>query len=258
MKDIIINSLKAIKIRLEIYRMGRSKIYYDTFVSSKLAAIDAKAKRPYRYDIINFLAKQINAQNYLEIGVRNPADNFNLINCVNKFSVDPGVEFELNPVDFQMTSDDFFQKLNEDALKIKSSIKFDVIFIDGLHLAEQVEKDISNAMQFLSEEGFIVLHDCNPPTEFHARENFEFNFTPAGGAWNGTTWKAFVKARKMYHSCCIDTDWGVGIVSKKERPLLNILGSNENIFFEYNDFSLKRQEQLNLISFDTFTKSFQS
>ena len=61
----------------------------------------------------------------------------------------------------------------------------------------------------------------------------------------------------MYHSCCIDTDWGVGIVSKKERPLLNILGSNENNFFEYNDFSLKRQEQLNLISFDTFTKSFQ-
>jgi hypothetical protein len=202
------------------------------------------------------LSAQIKAQNYLEIGVRNPADNFNLINCVNKYSVDPGVEFELNPVDFQMTSDEFFQKLKQDKLKIARSIKFDIIFIDGLHLSEQVDKDISNAIEFLSEDGIILLHDCNPPTEFHARENFEFNFTPAGGAWNGTTWKAFVKARKSYYSCCIDTDWGVGIISKKERPHFNKLDLIENTFFEYNNFNLNRKEQLNLISFDVFTKYF--
>ena len=65
-------------------------------------------------------------------------------------------------------------------------ITFDVIFIDGLHLADQVEKDIDNALKFIKEDGFIILHDVNPPTEWHARESYLFFNSPAAGAWNGT------------------------------------------------------------------------
>ncbi len=84
-------------------------------------------------------------------------------------------------------------------------ILFDVIFIDGLHLAEQVDRDISNSLKVLKEDGFIVLHDCNPPTEWHAREMYAFYHTPAQGQWNGTTWKAFLKYRNdnSIYSCCI-------------------------------------------------------
>ena len=98
-----------------------------------------------------------------------------------------------------------------------------MIFIDGLHLAAQVDLDISNAFKFLKPDGFVVLHDCNPPTEWHAREDYYFNMTPAKGYWNGTTWKAFVKWRSNseVQSCCIDTDWGIANDRKKYLNLID-------------------------------------
>lgn len=128
------------------------------------------AKEPKRFDIINFLLESLNRPTtYLEIGVRNPDDNFNKINSETKYSVDPGIEFEENPVDFKVTSDEFFDGLRKGTF-LDKDIRFDVIFIDGLHLAEQVDRDITNALEYLTDDGFIVLHDCNPPTEWHARE----------------------------------------------------------------------------------------
>mgnify|MGYP003381534756 CR=1 FL=1 len=35
-----------------------------------------------------------------------------------KYSVDPGVEFKENPVDFKMTSDDFFQKITNGTIPV--------------------------------------------------------------------------------------------------------------------------------------------
>jgi hypothetical protein len=100
----------------------------------------------------------------------------------------------------------------------------------------------------------VVLHDCNPPTEWHARETYGFYNSPADGAWNGTVWKAFLKRRfeKSLYSCCIDTDWGVGIISKK----INIGSptSKVNPFFEYKEFDKYRKDYLNLISFEEFIK----
>lgn len=240
----------------KLYQLGRRFNNDKTFARVNELTQQEMAKDPKRFDIINFLAEKINAINYLEIGVRNPADNFDLVNIKNKYSVDPGFEFESNPVDFKLTSDDFFVQLSENKLSITSDIRFDIIFIDGLHLAYQVEKDISNANRFLSENGFIVLHDCNPPTEFHARESYNFTSSPADGFWNGTTWKAFVKARTDYYSCCIDSDWGVGILSKQSRPTFSKLSNNENTFFDFNIFDNTRTVQLNLLSFEQFSKGF--
>ena len=135
---------------------------------------------------------------------------------------------------------------------LSDNIKFDVIFIDGLHLAEQVERDISNSLKFLKDDGFIVMHDCNPPSEYHASENYSYRLSPAKDYWNGTTWKAFVKSRqsKDYYSCCIDTDWGVGIISKKIN--LGNSSSISNPFYEFNTLDLNRKESLNLMNFDSF------
>ncbi|WP_370089395.1 class I SAM-dependent methyltransferase [Ekhidna sp.] len=212
-------------------------------------------KRPTRTDVINFVLGTIGGNlNYLEIGVRNPQDNFNHINASNKYSVDPGVEYEENPVDFKMTSDEFFNALRTG--KVLNSQKFDAIFIDGLHLAEQVERDINNSLEFIKDDGFIFMHDCNPPSEWHARETYTYKMSPAGGNWNGTTWKAFVQARKRIdiYSCCIDTDWGVGVISKT-KPL-GKSNTVENRFYEYAVMEAKRRESLNLMSFDEFKKLF--
>jgi hypothetical protein len=189
----------------------------------------------------------------LEIGVRNPEDNFLKISADQKFSVDPGHEVQENKADFPCTSDVFFQKLKSGDWKGVPD-QFDVIFIDGLHTAEQVDQDISNSLKVLAEDGFIVVHDCNPPTEWHAREEFRFGRSPAGKYWNGTTWKAFLKWRKNkdVYSSCVDTDWGVGIISKKIP--LGEATSLTNEFFEYKVFDAHRREFLNLISMEEFTQ----
>src|SRR5690606_27460848 len=106
------------------------------------------------------------ATRYLEIGVRNPQANFDKIRASEKYGVDPGIEFEDNPVNFKMTSDAFFAQLSAGEC-LSPEIRFDVIFIDGLHTADQVERDIRNSLRYLADTGFVVAHDCNPPTEYH-------------------------------------------------------------------------------------------
>lgn len=212
------------------------------------------SKTPKRTEIINFLLSlSQNDTTYLEIGVRNPNDNYSHIKADKKYSVDPGVEFLNNPVDFKMTSDEFFQNLSSNKV-LSNDVKFDVIFIDGLHLAEQVDRDIENAMKYIKDYGFVVLHDCNPPSEWHARESYKYHNTPALGSWNGTTWKAFLKWRckSSVNSCCIDTDWGVGILSKNH-PIGKSMELT-NPFFEYNLLDENRKDYLNLIDFENFKK----
>lgn len=213
-------------------------------------------KTPLRSDIINFVLGTFSKETYyLEIGVRHVEENFNLISATNKYSVDPGYESEVNNVDFKVTSDEFFQGLRKREI-LNPDLKFDVIFIDGSHLADQVERDINNSLDFLSPDGFIIMHDCNPPTEFHASENYYYRLSPSGDYWNGTTWKAFFNARKRsdIFSCCIDSDWGIGILTKK----INCGNPStvKNDFFEYHIFNRYRKESLNLITFDQFKSLF--
>ena len=243
--------IKGRDINNDPYYIKGKEVLNDTeFIKVQELAKKEELKKPLRTEIINFLLSK-NNDNYLEIGVRNPNDNFNQIIAKNKYSVDPGVEFKTNPVDFKMTSDVFFQKLTNNDI-LNNEIKFDVIFIDGLHLADQVDRDISNALKFIKDDGFIVLHDCNPPSEWHAREDFKYSHTPAYGAWNGTTWKAFLKWRfnPDVNSCCIDSDWGVGIISKKQE--IGKIIESENSFFEFKMLDKNRKKYLNLISFESF------
>lgn len=230
-----------------------SKLADANHAKGRIINKQERSKPSNRTEIINFLLshrrQEGQATSYLEIGVRNPDDNFHHIQSDEKYSVDPGLEYEKNPVDFKMTSDTFFSQLDQGEI-LSPSQKFDVIFIDGLHLAEQVDRDITNASNCIKDGGFIVLHDCNPPTEWHAREQYEYELSPASGFWNGTTWKAFVKwrANKEWYSCCVDTDFGIGIISKNHR-LGDPLPMPVNPFFEYQVFNENRNRHLNLLSF---------
>lgn len=261
----MIKLLKKIKVRLkqelvylkdknhlELYHLGlmyKENEFYKK--ANEITNLELN-KSIFRFDIINHILSTFNRSTvYLEIGVRYLEHNFNKINANTKYSVDPGVENLHNPVDFKVTSDSFYKGLDSNEF-LDKEIKFDVVFIDGLHLAEQVERDIENALRFLNDDGFIVLHDCNPPTEFHASETYEYRLSPSKGFWNGTTWKAFFKYRQNsnLYSCCIDTDWGVGIISKNKN--IGEATPIENPYFEYKVFSSHRKESLNLMSFDEF------
>jgi hypothetical protein len=188
-----------------------------------------------RTDLLNFLAEKYNLQRYLEIGVQYK-QNFNKIICRAKVGVDPD---PASGVHYCMTSDAFFTYAI-------GSHEYDLIFIDGLHTAEQVKKDFENALKVLSPNGFIVLHDCNPEKEEHT-------IVPRPkptGHWNGSCYK-FAAAFHGYHRnrYTVDIDNGCMVFTPHRAPMCEVPVLN-NISWDY--FDTHRKELLNLISWDEF------
>lgn len=201
----------------------------------------------FRYDIINSLISKFNFEKYLEIGVRHPDDCFNKINCRIKHSVDPMFEHVDNSIEFKYTSDNFFSLLEGNNFNLPSNYKWDVIFIDGDHISTQVEKDVHNSLNHLSDNGYIIMHDCNPPDLFHAREDYLVNGEMV--CWNGTVWKVIYKLRATRPDLSVhtvDTDWGIGIITRGSQVCCNF----DNPFYEFRKFELNKKDYLNLISVD--------
>jgi hypothetical protein len=93
--------------------------------------------------------------------------------------------------------------------------KWDVIFIDGLHISHQVEKDILNSLEHLSDDGYILLHDCNPFLYEYDYKRIVEDYW--GQAWNGTVWKTIYKflcTREDLDIYTINTDEGVGLIKE--------------------------------------------
>ena len=170
-----------------------------------------------------------------------PTVNFIKVNCKVKESVDPYdtnsqfctawtdeklAEF-LGYLTYRMTSDDFFVAYPQK--------KYDLIFIDGLHMENQSDKDIYNALKHLNRGGVVVVHDCLPVSkESQIEEN-------PSGDWVGTVWRSIVKYT-LYSPCdvkVIDTDWGVGIVEYCDNMDFTI---PECIDLDYDDFSSRKRE----------------
>jgi glycosyltransferase involved in cell wall biosynthesis len=184
-----------------------------------------------RTDIINHLIKKNGYKSYLEIGVRNPNDNFNLIECELKTGVDPDKNAKATHT---MTSDLFFAA---------NQWNYDIIFIDGLHHADQVLKDLFNSIRILSKGGTIVCHDMNPPKE----SNQIIPFEAAGEMnWTGDCWKAWVELRQLggYSMKVLNTDWGVGVIQVDES--VKALKISEEI--TYANLDKNRVKWLNLVN----------
>ena len=194
-----------------------------------------------RTSIINHLIILYDFKTYLEIGVRD-SRNFDKINIEKKLGVDPNPLKKDSQI-LTLTSNKFFET---------NKIKFDIILIDGLHLEYQVDKDIQNSLKTLNNNGVIIMHDCNPPTKFHQRENYEVN--GKFPAWNGTTWRSFAKLRinnDDLNMCCVDCDWGIGIIKKGSQKIFKI---KQDLSYEL--LEKKRKKLLNLISVSEFIQEF--
>ena len=124
-----------------------------------------------RVELINHYLSKKDLKKYLEIGVYK-GHSFNGVNAEIKDSVDPDTD---SPAIYHMTSDDFFEKV-----ATTLDYKYDVIFIDGLHHTEQVDKDIKNSLKYLEEDGVVILHDCNPINEMRQRVPADFDIWEHG------------------------------------------------------------------------------
>lgn len=221
-------------------KFGLSFEYYKELENE----ISKSYKRMTRTDVLNHLIQRYNLKRYLEIGVQVPALNFDKIQCEYKVGVDPDPKALAS---LQMTSDQFFKNPR---LYLTDSIDddlppFDLIFIDGLHTAEQVKKDFENALKILCDGGFIVLHDVNP-------ETYDRTLVPRPtptGTWNGSTYKFAVAFEDSPHVYTVDVDHGCMVIQKKEG-----LKWGHVSYLNWEFFDQYRKELLHLISWDEFIK----
>jgi hypothetical protein len=214
-----------------------------------------------RNQLIQSLINKHNFKSYMEIGVRE-GHVFFLIKCKNKIAIDPNFAFQwkqnikrfisllTGSQFYAMTSDDFFAK---HANKVLSTKKLDVALIDGMHEMDFALRDILNSLRYLSDDGFVIVHDCNPISAERACSFEEWKGRDYEGVWNGDVWKSIlylIRNRTDLEVFVIDTDNGLGVIRKS-----NGVKSTENIdpaSFEvirkmtYSDLEKSRTEFLNL------------
>jgi SAM-dependent methyltransferase len=200
------------------FRELKNKIFYKDKITHRF---DYEENFYTRHAFINKAIMKYKDCNYLEIGVASNSV-FNSIPLENdkKFGVDP-----LEGGNYRMTSDEFFQTYN--------NLKFDVIFIDGLHHYEQCQKDCLNSIKSLKDGGIILFHDLLP------RSPFEENVPQKHNVWTGDVWKVAVELANSENADfkIVNIDMGIGI-----------LKINKN--FEYKKLdNLKNEDFFNFLEY---------
>ena len=130
---------------------------------------------------------------YLEIGVEY---GYTFVNVKSdlKYAVDPNLRFNklLRPRSWRLhetNSDEFFSSLEK-------SVKFDVVFLDGLHTSEQTYRDFCNCLPHLKSKSVVIIDDTVPSDEFSAISDQELSYQlrlksgkPGDGSWHGDVFR---------------------------------------------------------------------
>lgn len=224
----------------------------------------------YIYDFLNLIIEKKNYESYLEIGVC-LGRTFRNIKCKRRLSVDPK---ENEYVTHVMTSNDFFKE---------NKNKFDLIFVDGLHVYEQVKQDILNSLECLNENGIIIAHDTFPKNEYEERYEYtideqelikvldkynveysKYNVRDLSAFWMGNVWKSILDLQledndlefytldkndiNIFHSFETNSlSCGVTVIRRGVKNKINII-KPENL--DYKFFRENCQKILNLVTYD--------
>lgn len=208
---------------------------------------------------ITFLKKLIQGTRYLEIGV-NKGGTFHHLEFEEKVAVDPKFQFKKESyacpgVQFCETrSDDFF-------LNTSTAMRFDIIFLDGLHTYEQTFTDFLHAVQLSHERTFILIDDTYPSDTYSSMRSDEFCIQSRKKAfphaeevslsWHGDTYKAIfllkLFASKFDYATIIDRGNPQTLVWSKALTARN---SHNQPYKTYADQRLLRNVLENFSSVD--------
>jgi len=216
-------------------------------------------------EIINKYLTATHGENYLEIGVRR-GTSIKPIMAKKKWGVDPKivlnrsklidyllkkVSFLSNTHFFEMTSDHFFKT----QFRMFKDTKINVALIDGIHTYEQSLRDVVNCLNYLDDNGVIVMHDCNPITPAmafpassidDAKKQILSGWT---GKWCGDVWKTIAYLRSHRNDlfvCVLACDKGVGIIKRGKPESMLQLSLEQINDMSYGNLFSRREELLNL------------
>jgi hypothetical protein len=194
---------------------------------------------------------------YLEIGLsHNPKAPYRLItdNSIYKTSIDYD---KTTKPDYCMSSDEFFNKLRLEKTDFNEKHKWDCIFIDGDHFAEQVYLDLNNAFKHLSDNGVIFMHDSLP---------WLYDMTIEEKVWSREAtcqdaWKVIefcLKERGDMHVCTIEENGGgIGVITKCSSPR-PMLPREFNRFYQFGVYNRDKFKFMNTIKSDNLLKWIKS
>lgn len=111
-------------------------------------------------DLINHLAHD-RYRRYLEIGVESGV-TYKAVNIEEKTAVDPFFKVPTSTLSGRVFS------LNSDAFFARDGNQYDCIFLDGLHVYEQIRRDFLNSWGRLSPNGVVLIDDCIPSDDLAA------------------------------------------------------------------------------------------
>lgn len=191
-------------------------------------------------EVIQHYIDSVGAKSYLEIGLGD-LGNFNAIKCDIKHGVDPDNKKELplataTEIIFRMPSDAFLKADGSSPVYM-----YDVIFIDGLHHADQVWRDIEGSLNHLNPGGVILVHDINPA-------DYEMTVVPRKTKqWTGNVYKSWyrfnMQAREVV-LLSLEDDFGIGVIMPQQGFKLTKAHYKNVTFNDYKEWLKERFTQL--------------
>lgn len=129
---------------------------------------------------------------YLEIGVAQ-GTTLQSVNSKEKHGVDPNPLFNVK----RLPENTSFDCMTSDAyFKIQpSNVKFDFIFLDGLHESNQLLRDLHNSLKHVKPGGWILVDDVIPSDSISAFPDIDESYSMRGVSpiegfpWHGDCYK---------------------------------------------------------------------
>lgn len=222
------------------------------------APVARPGRPPTRVDVIRELLAVTRGASYLEIGVRDGIC-FEAVDAPTRVAVDPAFAFRVPVVAwlrthvlrattgtlfFRTTSDRFFRG---PARRLGT---FAVVFVDGLHTAEQSHRDVLNALERLEQGGVIVVHDCSPESAAAAAPTLAEAMSMPGylKRWNGDVYRTIVRLRTRsdLRVVVLDADEGLGLVTRGRNDDPLRLSDADVDALTYDDLARDRRRLLGL------------
>ena len=174
---------------------------------------------------------------YLEIGVSKGRSMALANSSTRVVGVDPAfqidAEISAEARLFPIPSDDFFARYN--LFEELRHDQLDIVFIDGLHLFEQVLKDFVNVEKYANKNTVVLIHDCFPVSELTAERNRTTNF------WTGDTWKIIPCLRRERPDLNVNVipcrPSGLGIITGLNSQSSHLARNLEGLMASYAELS---------------------
>lgn len=195
--------------------------------------------------LLNYLVEKYNLKSYLEIGTQRAENNFIKINADFKVGVDPEPVTIVDGI-VKMKSDDYFKSRDENKIHQRT---FDLVFIDGLHHADQVKRDFENSLRCLNDGGFIVIHDTLPEDESTTHVPRDSKI------WHGDVYKFCLNINRYQgiDFATVNMDCGCMVIWKDENR-------NHELWADFGDswdaYQKHRHQKMKIIQPDEIEKYF--